>query len=248
MLLLLSPAKTQDFETPSSAPFSEQPHFKKEIEVLTKVLKDYNPEQISDLMKVSEKIAQLNFERYQDFKKSFTEKNSKPAIEAFQGDVYRDIDTENYSAKDFEYINNHVRIISGLYGLLKPLDLMQPYRLEMKTKLKNPKGKDLYEFWGEKLAHVLNKECTTIINLASNEYFKAISKHLTSPLVNISFKEKKNGKLKIIAIYAKLARGTMTNWVVKNRIESPEDLKAFKEDGYKFNPSESSESELVFTR
>lgn len=248
MLLLLSPAKTQDFATPSRTPFSTSPIFQSEIQQLVAVLKDKSPQEIATLMSISDNLSILNFKRYQDFEPKFNEKNSKPAIEAFQGDVYRDIAVQKYSKEDFKFIQDHVRIISGLYGLLRPLDLIQPYRLEMKTKLKNPSGKDLYEFWSNKLAQVLNKEHTTIINLASNEYFKAIQKHLTSPLITITFKEKKDSGYKIVAIYSKIARGTMTNWVVKNRIKSPEELKNFKEDGYKFNKSLSTEKELVFTR
>lgn len=248
MLLLLSPAKTQNFEAPSRAPFSTQPIFKEEINELAKILKGYDANQIAKLMTVSEKIAELNHGRYQNFSDEFTSQNAKPALEAFQGDVYRDIETDNYSDTDFEYANDHIRIISGLYGLLRPLDLMQPYRLEMKTKLENPKGKDLYKFWDEKLAQVLNKERTTIVNLASQEYFKAIQKHLTSPLINITFKEKRGSDYKIVAIYSKLARGTMANWVVKNRIDSPDQLQDFAEDSYKFNKALSSSNELVFTR
>jgi hypothetical protein len=248
MLLVLSPSKTQDFETPSRAPAFKQPEFLNEIQDLTKILKGFSATQIAELMGVSEKIANLNAKRFKNFNPTFTKQNSKPAIEAFQGDVYRDIDTVNYTDEDFEFANEHIRIISGLYGILKPLDLIQPYRLEMKTKLKNAKGKNLYEFWGQKLAHVMNKECTTIVNLASNEYFDALKKHLTCPVQKITFKENKSGEYKIIAIYSKLARGTMANWIVKNRINDPLALKGFNLDNYQFNKSESKESEYVFTR
>ncbi|MCL4147961.1 UNVERIFIED_CONTAM: hypothetical protein GTU68_031395 [Idotea baltica] len=205
-------------------------------------------------MSLSEKLSELNYNRYKSFSLPFNKKNSKQAILAFTGDVYTDIDTDNYREKDFEYAQNHLRIISGLYGLLRPLDLIQPYRLEMKTKLKIGSNKDLYSFWGNKLTKQVSKDLEKqndkiIINLASNEYFSAINpKEVDSNLITPIFKEKKGSDYKIIAIYAKRARGLMTNYIIKNRIKNITQLKKFDLDNYSFNKSLSNDNDLVFTR
>lgn len=249
MLAILSPSKTQDFETPSKAPFTTQPVFKQEIHTLLTELQTKSPDDIASLMHISEKLSHLNFERFQNFQDNFTEQNSKPSIEAFIGDVYRDIDVANYTKQDFEFAQEHIRTISGLYGLLKPLDLMQPYRLEMKTKLQNPKGKDLYQFWGNKITQELNDANQPIINLASNEYSKAANlKHIKQPVINITFKEKKGQDYKIVALYSKIARGTMANYIVKNRLSNPDELKQFNIDGYVYSSDYSTSSDFVFLR
>lgn len=244
MLTVISPAKTQDFEKPASTKKFSQPDFLKESKNLIKELEKLSKKDIAKLMSVSDKIAELNFDRYKSFKTPFNLKNAKQALFAFQGDVYRDIDVENYSSKELDFAQNHLRIISGLYGLLRPLDLIQPYRLEMKTKFKNSKGKDLYEFWGDELAKAFDQP---IINLASNEYFKAIKK-TDQKIFTPVFKEDDAKGLRIVAIYSKIARGTMTNFIIKNQIDKPEKLKDFNLDGYKFTPKLSSDSEFVFVR
>ncbi len=255
MLILLSPAKRLDFENPARSPRYTEPRLLKETEILADDLKGYSEQNIQKLMGVSEAIAELNHERFQSFKTPFTKKNAKQALEAFKGDVYRDIDIENYSDEEFEFAQEHVRMLSGFYGVLRPFDLMQPYRLEMHTKMKNERGKNLYEFWGPRIAKVLNEDLAeygydTIVNLASKQYFDAVesetlgAKRVVTPV----FKEKKKDGYKIVALFAKLARGTMTNFAVKHRIDDPEGLKDFSEDGYKFAPKMSKEDEWVFVR
>ena len=249
MLVILSPSKTQDFQTPSKAPFTTQPLFKQEIHSLLTLLKQMSPDEIAKLMSISEKLSHLNYERFQNLKDIFLEANSKPAIEAFQGDVYRDIATANYTPEDFQFAQDHLRTISGLYGLLRPLDLMQPYRLEMKTKLKNSKGKDLYQFWGTKITDELNKANQPIINLASKEYSKAAKlKEINQPVIDITFREKKGNDYKIVAIYSKIARGTMANFIVKNRITKPTDLHKFNLDSYAYSSDYSTDQEYVYLR
>jgi hypothetical protein len=253
MLAILSPSKTQDFENynlPEGVEAST-PLFLKDIQVLIKKLKQMTPDQISKLMSLSDSLTDLNFQRFQDFNPNqFTAKNSKPALLAFQGDVYRDIPSKEYSKQDWEFANQHLRIISGLYGLLKPTDQIQPYRLEMKTKLKTSQSKDLYEFWDQKLAKQLESEShNTLINLASNEYSKALIPHLkNTEIINISFKDKKKDKYRVIAIYSKFARGNMANQIIKQRLTKPEQLKQLDINGYKFNKSLSTDKEYVFTR
>lgn len=253
MLVILSPSKTQNFENYNLPKGVEPsaPLFQKEIQELVQKLKQLSPDQISKLMSLSEKLTELNFQRFQDFNpQKFTSDNSKPALLAFEGDVYRDIDSIHYSKEDWDFANQHLRTISGLYGLLRPTDNIQPYRLEMKTKLPTKNAKDLYEFWGAKLAEQINSEGhTTLINLASNEYSKALIPHLKNiDLINISFKDKKKDKYRVIAIYSKFARGNMANQIIKQRITKPEQLKDLNVDGYKFNKQMSTDKEYVFTR
>lgn len=249
MLLLLSPAKTLDF---SANEFSSHTsaNFLGESQRLIDLLRPKSKEDIQTLMKVSEKIAQLNVERYQEFELPFDRDNAKQAILAFKGDVYKGLAAEEFDADDLAFAQQHVGILSGLYGLLKPLDLMQPYRLEMGTKLANERGKNLYEFWGEQIAQYINSlQPTSIVNLASKEYFKAVDTTvLESPVWTIDFKENKNGTYKIVAFYAKQARGMMTHYAVKNRLENPEELKGFDLDDYQYNEALSEGKHLVFTR
>lgn len=248
MLALISPAKTLDF-SPIDGEFST-PQMLDDTFKLVENLKQKSVGEIQKLMKLSDKLAQLNYQRYQDFSKDFTTQNSKAAIFAFRGDVYTGLDADNLSSDDIDFATNHMRMLSGLYGLLKPLDLIQPYRLEMGTKLQVNEFKNLYQFWGSKISEEINKiERDFVINLASNEYFKAVDKKaLKSQIINIDFKENKNGEYKIIGIYAKKARGLMLNFMLKNRFTNPQDLKKFTIDNYAFSQELSSQFHWVFTR
>lgn len=250
MLILISPAKTLDYSTPNFKEFTH-PDFPSDIKALVSVMKKKSAKEISELMHVSENLAVLNEERYKTFQKEFTTENSKQALLAFKGDVYTKIEVDTYSQDDFEFAQKHLRILSGLYGLLKPLDLIQPYRLEMGTRLETKKGKNLYEYWDKKIAKAINEAAAgkPIVNLASQEYFKAVDlKTLKTPVVNIHFKEFKNGAYQVIGLFAKQARGMMTNFAVKNRIENPQDLKSFNQEGYEFSAPMSGKSDWVFIR
>ncbi len=253
MTIIISPAKTQDFSAHNTTNISSEPAFLKESLKLVRELKKHSPKQIASLMSVSDNIAELNYHRFKTFKAPFTPDNAKQSLLAFKGDVYTDIDVDHYTKEDFEFAQQHLRILSGLYGLLKPLDLIQPYRLEMKIKLANPRGKDLYEFWGDRITKALNtlmdKPNPTLINLASAEYFKAVNtKLLKGKVITPVFKDHKDGAYKIIAFYAKRARGLMTDFIIKNKIEVPETLKTFQEGGYEYSEPLSSDQEWVFIR
>jgi cytoplasmic iron level regulating protein YaaA (DUF328/UPF0246 family) len=253
MILLISPAKSLDFSATDVQQHST-PRMLADSKALIQNLKQKSSADLQKLMKVSENIANLNVERYHNFTTPFNLENAKQAALAFQGDVYKGMEAETFSEEDLAFAQNHLRILSGLYGLLKPLDLIQPYRLEMGTRLQNEKGKNLYEFWDTKITETLNADLEAqgdniVINLASKEYFKSIKKQaLNADLYNIDFKEEKNGQFKIVAFYAKKARGMMSNYVIKNRISNPEDLKGFDYDGYYFNEDLSSERDFIFTR
>ncbi|MFC3415638.1 peroxide stress protein YaaA [Algoriphagus hitonicola] len=250
MLILLSPAKTLDYSTPDFQEHS-QPEFTSDIKSLVSVMKKKSAQDIADLMHVSENLAQLNEERYKTFQKEFTPENSKQALLAFKGDVYTKIDVDTFTDEDFEFAQNHLRILSGLYGLLKPLDLIQPYRLEMGTRLETNKGKNLYEYWGQKIAKAINEASNNkpVINLASQEYFKAVDqKALKVPVITIHFKEFKNEKYQVVGFFAKQARGIMANYAIKNKITDPEKLKTFNESGYEFADQLSTTSDWVFVR
>ncbi|MDO6438205.1 peroxide stress protein YaaA [Cyclobacterium sp. 1_MG-2023] len=250
MIVLISPAKTLDY-SPTAISIKSQPEFKKEIAELVSIMKKKSGKAIQDLMGVSENLADLNVERYKQFSDVFNEENAKQALLAFKGDVYTHIDVESFSAEDFSFAQEHLRILSGLYGLLRPMDMIQPYRLEMGIKLKNKRGKNLYEFWGDKITKALNEiaDEKPVINLASKEYFKAVKKKaLKSPLVSPVFKEYKNGSYKNIGIFSKQARGLMTDFIIKNKVENPEMLKTFNEGNYEYSESKSSSDEWVFIR
>lgn len=253
MLVLLSPSKTQDF-TPAPSPAPTQPELLEDTALLVRELKTLSAPQIGRLMGVSEKLSALNHQRFQDFSTPFTPKNAKPAALAFKGDVYDGLDAPNLSAKELESAQHCLRILSGLYGVLRPLDLIQPYRLEMKTPLANPRGKDLYAFWGDRLtqrlnAHMREEKTDTVLNLASQEYFAAIApKKLDGRLITVHFKERKDGALKVIGLFAKRARGRMARYILRHGITAPEQLTAFAEDGYGFEAELSSDSEFVFAR
>ncbi|WP_425635999.1 peroxide stress protein YaaA [Algoriphagus yeomjeoni] len=250
MLILISPAKTLDYSTPSFTE-STQPDFQTDTHTLVRIMKKKSAKEIGELMHISDNLAELNNERFKTFQKDFTEENSKQALLAFKGDVYTKIDVDEYSKEDFDFAQEHLRILSGLYGLLKPLDLIQPYRLEMGIKLENKKGKNLYEFWDRKISKAINNAANgkTIINLASQEYFKAVHlKSLKSPVINIDFKEYKEDSYKIVGFFAKQARGMMSNFAIKNRISDPEQLKTFNESGYEFSEKLSSENNWIYVR
>lgn len=250
MLILISPAKTLDYSTPSIQEFT-QPDFTTDVKALVSVMKKKSAADIAKLMHISDNLANLNEERYKTFQKEFNFDNSKQALLAFKGDVYTKIDVDNYSEEDFAFAQDHLRILSGLYGLLKPLDLIQPYRLEMGIKLETKKGKNLYEYWDKKIAKAIDTVAAKkpIINLASQEYFKAVDlKTLKSPVITIHFKEHRNDKYQVVGFFAKQARGMMTNYAIKNKITDPEQLKTFNEEGYEFSESLSSKSDWVFIR
>ncbi|WKK81078.2 peroxide stress protein YaaA [Marivirga arenosa] len=254
MIAILSPAKSLDFEKQFEIR-STQTRFDKETHQLIEVLKDKSEEEVGELMSISDKLAQLNVERYDNFKKK-TPKHAKQAILAFQGDVYQGLEAEEFTQEEHDYAQQHIRILSGLYGLLRPLDLIQPYRLEMGTKLETDKGNNLYEFWDDKITDLLKEDIKSqgdniLINLASNEYFKSVNKKELKKdfkIVDVEFKDFKNGKYKIISFFAKKARGLMARFIVKNKIESIEDLKGFDLDGYSYDPNDSSETKLAFKR
>lgn len=254
MITLISPAKSLDFEGPLATKRKTQPEFLAQSEQLISQLKHLAPQDIASLMKLSDKLAQLNYDRFQTFKPPFTPENARQAVLAFRGDVYQGLDADSLSNEDFQYAQKHLRILSGLYGLLKPLDLIQPYRLEMGTRFKNEAGNNLYDFWGmrlnEQLQKLLKKQDEPIIvNLASNEYFKAVkAKKLPHRIITPTFKDFKNGQYKMISFFAKRARGLMTRFIIQNQIDSPEQLKKFNLDGYYFDKKQSTDDELVFLR
>jgi len=250
MIIVLSPSKTLDFASKPRIKTYTQPALLAESETLIKTLRGYSEARLKKLMGISDKLAALNAQRYKNFHTPFTPDNAKQAILAFKGDVYEGIDVESYGKAHFEFAQKHVRILSGLYGLLKPLDLIQPYRLEMGIRLPTKRGKDLYGFWGDLITEVLNAEKSVpLINLASEEYFSAVKPDVfKGDILHIVFKEKHKGTLKIIGLFAKKARGMMASFVVKNRITDAAGLKDFTESGYRFAPKLSGEDSCVFVR
>jgi len=254
MLLLISPAKNLDYKTPLPTKKNTKPEFLDKSEILINELKKLAPYDVSTLMKLSDKLGSLNYDRFQSWSLPFNTSNARPAVFAFNGDVYTGLDAYHFDTQDLDYAQNHLRILSGLYGLLKPLDLIQPYRLEMGTKFSNPEGKDLYTFWDGLITDAVNKILTKnksqdLINLASNEYFKSIQKKdIKTNIITPIFKDKKNGNYKIISFYAKKARGRMSAYIIKNKIIQAEEIKNFYWDGYSFNESMSTDKDWVFTR
>lgn len=254
MLIVVSPAKTLDYESPLATEKFTQPELIEYSKELIDVCRKLTPADVASLMKVSDKIADLNVGRFQEWSETFTTENSRQAILAFKGDVYTGLEAETLSDADFEYAQKHLRMLSGLYGLLKPLDLMQPYRLEMGTKLANEKGSNLYQFWGNVITDKLNEAIAeqgdnVLVNLASNEYFKAVKpKNLDAQVITPIFKDCKNGQYKVISFYAKKARGMMARYIIENRIESVADLTKFDTAGYYFVEEESTPTDLVFKR
>ncbi len=253
MLLVISPAKNLDFETPAVTKTASQPRYLDQSKILIEQLKQFSVQNVASLMKLSDKLAGLNLGRFQSWKPPFNADNAKQAALAFNGDVYTGLDAATLDDAGFDFAQKHLRILSGLYGVLKPLDYIQPYRLEMGTKLANDEGKDLYQFWGDQLKESLEAEPAladgVLINLASNEYFKAVkAKQLKARIITPTFKDAKNGQYKIISFYAKKARGLMSRYIIDNQITEPEAIKDFGTDGYYFSKAESSENDWVFLR
>lgn len=254
MLSVISPAKKLDFETPATTAQYTRPDFLERSRQLIEILRGYSPQRLSELMGISDKLAALNAARFAEWQPPFTPDNAKPAAQAFQGDVYVGLEAATFSDDDNAFAQQHLRILSGLYGLLRPLDLIQPYRLEMGTRLENPAGCDLYAFWKETLTAELDRAVAesgnpVLVNLASNEYFKAIdTQRLEARVITPVFKDEKNGKLKVISFYAKKARGLMAAWMIHQRLDDPEGLKDFDVAGYAYNAAMSEGDTLVFTR
>ena len=254
MIILLSPAKTLDFESPSITEVCTQPDFLKFSKYLMNGLSKLSPEKIGELMSISPKLAELNQQRFQDWTAKHDKKSSKQAILAFKGDVYEGLKAWDFDAEDFEFAQKHLRILSGLYGLLRPLDLIQPHRLEMGTAYANPVGKNLYAFWGDRLSDGLNKDLKDsgsdlLVNLASQEYFKSVQeKKLKGKILTPVFKDEKNGHFKIVSFYAKKARGLMSSFLIRNRIDYLEGMFDFSEAGYRFSTKDSTELAPVFLR
>jgi len=264
MLVVISPAKRLDFETPVTkrqVRSTTQPDFLDDTERLITTLRSYTPRRLTNLMGISAQLSELNAQRYQDFSRPFNAANARPAVLAFKGDVYLGLDAESLGAADLTWAQKKLRILSGLYGVLRPLDLMQAYRLEMGTKLKNSRGKDLYTYWGEQVTQALNEsfaaepaklrktEGNVLLNLASNEYFGVVqTASLDARVVNVTFKDMNKGKYKVLSFFAKKARGYMTRYVITNRITSVAALREFNVEGYRYSATDSSENELVFLR
>ena len=254
MLFLLSPAKSLDYETPLQGQPHTAPLFVKQSKALIDVLRTRSPQQIADLMDLSDKLSTLNVARYQAWSSRATEKNARQAALAFDGDVYGGLDARSMGGDDLAWAQEHICILSGLYGVLRPLDLMQPYRLEMGTQLANPGGNNLYEFWGSQISEYLNKRLRSdvspvVINLASNEYFKVVNtKALKAQVVECVFQEYKAGQYKIVSFFAKRARGLMARYATVNRLTHIDQLKSFDSEGYGFDAKASTPLKLVFRR
>lgn len=254
MLALISPAKTLDYQ--STLPTDEHtlPRLLQESQQLIDVSRKLSASQIANLMSVSEKIANLNVERFRDWDSDFDLSNARQAIFAFKGDVYTGLDAYHLDEKDFKFAQKHLRMLSGLYGLLRPLDLMMPYRLEMGTRLENPRGHNLYEFWGDIITNLINEDLeqagsNVLVNIASDEYYKSVKESkIKAEIIKPVFLDQKNGKYKVISFYAKKARGLMARFIIENQLSSIEDLKSFNTDGYYFDAASSLAGELVFKR
>lgn len=254
MLVVISPAKQLDYESETPALKHTTPDFLVEAQQLVKKLKKFSTQDLSALMGISDKLAAQNHQRYQTWKKPFTQENARQAILAFKGDVYLGLEVDQFSRGDYAFAQKHLRILSGLYGVLRPLDLMQAYRLEMGTNLQNPGGENLYAFWDSKITESLNQQMKklktgTLINLASNEYFRSVKeKALNARVITPVFKEWKNGQYKVLSFFAKKARGQMCAYIVKNKIEDFQGIKKFKLNGYRFDQSLSVGDKWIFTR
>ena len=254
MLMIISPAKTLDYESPLATTRYTQPALLDHSQALIERCRALTPAQIASLMSISDKLADLNAGRFQNWTPDFTPDNARQALLAFKGDVYTGLEAHTFSEQDFSCAQQHLRMLSGLYGLLRPLDLMQPYRLEMGTKLDTPRGKDLYAFWGEIITAALNEAVAAqgdnvVVNLASDEYFRAVKpKQLQAEIVKPVFLDEKNGSYKVISFYAKKARGLMSRFIITRRLTQPEQLKAFDLEGYRFDEARSQGNEYVFTR
>lgn len=254
MLMVISPAKTLDFETPAITGRSTAPEFIDQSKQLVEQLRALSPTDISGLMGISDALGELNFERFLNWHAPFTRDNAKQALLAFRGDVYTGLDADSFGDEDFRFAQQHLRILSGLYGLLKPLDLIQPYRLEMGTRFANNRGDNLYQFWGDSLTEAANRQLKklgseVLLNLASNEYFKALNQSaLAGDVITPVFKDLKGDKYKIVSFFAKKARGMMAAYVIKHRITDVDAIKKFRQGGYRYNAAVSTAREWVFTR
>jgi len=254
MLAILSPAKTLDYKTPLTTQKFSQPDFVSESKSLVEQLRKLSPQSLSQKMKISDKLAELNANRYQDWRPTFDEEQSRPAIHAFKGDVYQGLDASTLSARDHNYAQNHIRILSGLHGVLRPLDRIRPYRLEMGTQLKTKHGKNLYDFWGSKVTDAINavieqNRHRALVNLASNEYVEVIQlESIEARVIDVRFLDYKNGAYKFISFFGKRARGSMARYMVDHRVKSFKQLQAFNYDGYRFSESRSNGDQWVFTR
>ena len=254
MLIVISPAKTLDLESKYKSPLTTRPEFLPDSGKLIKIMREYSAQDLKQLMNTSDAISTLNVERFKKWKTPFSETNARPAIFTFKGDVYTGLEVENFSSADLKYAQDHLRILSGLYGALKPLDLMQAYRLEMGTSISNERGKNLYEFWGDKVTDAINRDMSaqkddTLVNLASNEYFSVLNKKsVQANIVTPVFKDYSNGKYRVISFYAKKARGKMAAWIIQNRVSKPGALADFAIDGYRYSSAESSPDKPVFLR
>lgn len=254
MLFVVSPAKNLDFEQPAKVKTFSQPDFLDDAQALVNVCSQLSPADLSSLMNISDKLAGLNAARFASWSVPFDTENAKQAVLAFNGDVYTGLEAQSLSDSDLEFAQQHMRILSGLYGLLRPLDLMQPYRLEMGTRLANPKGKDLYTYWGSDITDKLNQNLQTqsekvLINLASNEYFKSVKKkQLDARIITPVFKDAKNGEYKMISFFAKKARGLMARFIIQNKLTDHNQLKDFDLAGYQYSAELSSDDQWTFTR
>ncbi len=254
MLALISPAKTLDYETVLPTEKFTQPRLLDHSQELIEVASKLSASEIASLMSVSEKIATLNAERFRDWQPEFNFANARQAIFAFKGDVYTGLNAYQLEKQDIDYAQKHLRMLSGLYGLLRPLDLIMPYRLEMGTKLKNTRGNNLYEFWGNTITETINAdlaqaESELLVNIASDEYYKSVKdSKIKAEIIKPVFLDQKNGKYKVISFYAKKARGLMARYLLENKIERAEDIKSFNTDGYYFDVESSLKGELVFKR
>ena len=254
MLMVISPAKKLDTESQTTVTKSTQPQLLSEAEQLIRDLKQLAPQDVSALMHISDKLGTLNYDRYQQWQQPFTKDNAKQAVLSFKGDVYVGLGADSFTQKELDFAQQHLAILSGLYGVLRPLDLMQAYRLEMGTRFENSLGKDLYTFWGDKITQQLNKQLKknksqVLVNLASTEYFKSVDiSALNANIITPVFKDEKNGVYKIISFYAKKARGMMAAYVIKRQVVDVEELKAFNAGGYTYQASQSNDKEWVFTR
>ena len=254
MLTVLSPAKSLNLDPQKQTTKYSAPEFLEEAETLVNKLKRMSRKALGELMSISDDLSELNHGRFNEWSRPFTTKNAKQAVLTFNGDVYQGLNASQFKARDLAYAQDHLRILSGLYGVLRPLDLMEAYRLEMGTSLKTRQGNSLYDFWGDKITESLKADLDqqkqrALVNLASNEYFKSVKpKQLGCPVITPVFKEIKDGKSRTIALFAKQARGRMAAWMIQNRIDAPEDLTGFNLDGYEYQPDESTDSKLTFSR
>ncbi len=254
MIVLMNSSKTMDFQRKAKIAKHTVPKFNEDAEILVKTLRKLSKAEFTKVMKVSDKLADLNIERYANWRADLKPSEGKQALLAFKGDIYSGMDVDNYNIEGFNFAQKHVRILSGLYGILRPMDLVQPYRLEMATKLTTPRGKNLYQFWGDRINNTLTKmlkqeKSGVLVNLCSLEYFKSTQPDdLNARIISPVFKEFRGGSYRFVTLYAKNARGMMCNYIIQNHLKHIEELKSFNVEGYNFNPKISSEKELVFTR